>query len=70
MKELTEREEEVLQLLAEGYSQKEVAYKLYISYHTMVTHKNNIQRKLNAKSCFQLGVLAERYKLIKQKSYI
>lgn len=43
---LTRREAEVLPLIALGYSNKEIAAKLYISTKTVETHKSNINRKL------------------------
>jgi two-component system response regulator NreC len=44
---LTEREREILQLIAEGSSNKEVAGRLYLSVHTVETHRKNILEKLN-----------------------
>jgi len=44
---LSDREKEVLQLVVEGYSNKEVAGKLYISPKTVENHKANIMKKLN-----------------------
>ena len=46
---LTQRETELIPLLAEGLSDKEIAAKLYISPETVKTHLQNIYRKLNAK---------------------
>ena len=43
---LTQREEEVLELLTEGISYKEVATRLFISDTTVKTHVNNIFQKL------------------------
>ena len=43
---LTEREREVLQLIAEGYTNKEVAINLSISLKTALAHRNNIMQKL------------------------
>jgi len=48
--ELTPREQEIFNLLLEGISPKEIAYKLNISYHTVDFHRNNIYRKLDVKS--------------------
>jgi DNA-binding NarL/FixJ family response regulator len=45
---LTEREREVLQLLAEGNSTKDAADKLYLSVPTIHTHRQHIMQKLNA----------------------
>ena len=47
---LTPREREVLQLLAEGYSAREIASKLYLSVKTVETHRRNIMEKLGVHS--------------------
>ena len=47
---LTERESQVLQLLAEGNSYKMVADKLFVSFHTVNTHTKNIYEKLHVSS--------------------
>ncbi len=44
---LTAREREVLQLLAEGRSTKEVASHIHVSVKTVETHRQNIMKKLN-----------------------
>jgi DNA-binding NarL/FixJ family response regulator len=44
---LSEREREVLQLVAEGHSTKEIAVKLSISVKTAETHRSNLMTKLN-----------------------
>ena len=44
---LTEREREILKLLAEGYLNREIAESLYISVKTVETHKAHIMEKLN-----------------------
>jgi DNA-binding NarL/FixJ family response regulator len=45
--ELTEREREILQLIAEGFSNKEMAMRLGLSLNTVHVHRNNIIRKLD-----------------------
>ncbi|HLA98058.1 MAG TPA: response regulator transcription factor [Anaerolineales bacterium] len=47
IQELTPREIEVLELLADGLNNEEVAARLYISPHTVARHRENIMRKLN-----------------------
>ncbi|MCG6186680.1 LuxR C-terminal-related transcriptional regulator [Maribellus maritimus] len=47
---LTRRENEVLQLLKAGFTKKEMAAKLNISYNTVDTHVKNIYKKLNVNS--------------------
>jgi len=44
---LTEREREILKLVAEGYTCREIAKPLFISVKTVETHKANIMEKLN-----------------------
>ena len=51
---LSAREREVIQLLAEGKSNKEVATLLNLSVKTVQTHRANIMRKLNLHSLGQL----------------
>jgi DNA-binding NarL/FixJ family response regulator len=62
---LTERELEVVKLVAEGYLNKEIADKLNISIRTVDTHKNNILQKLKLKSTVELVKYAIRHDLIK-----
>lgn len=45
--ELTAREKEVLELLADGLTNEEAATRLYISPHTVARHRENIMRKLH-----------------------
>ena len=62
---LSERELEVLQLIAEGLTNQEVATRLYLSLHTVKVHARNIYGKLGARSRTQavakgkaLGILS------------
>jgi DNA-binding NarL/FixJ family response regulator len=57
---LTTREREVLQLLAEGKSNKEVAAILNLSLYTVETHRGNILQKLNLHSVAELILYAVR----------
>jgi DNA-binding NarL/FixJ family response regulator len=61
---LTPREREVLQLLAEGKSSKEVAVSLDISVKTAETHRSNIMQKLDCHSAAQLVRYAIRNRII------
>ena len=45
--DLTTKEREVLQLIAEGFSSKEIAVQLKISFNTVHVHRNNIMQKLD-----------------------
>lgn len=51
---VTKRELEVLQLIAEGLSAKEIAHKLYISETTVITHKKNLKEKFGVKNTPEL----------------
>ncbi len=64
---LSEREIEVITLVASGYSNKEIADKLFISIHTLYTHRKNIMKKLNFKSPVELVLFALDLGLIDTK---
>lgn len=61
---LTAREQEVLKLLAEGASNKDVARQLEISVRTAETHRQNIKNKLNIQTSAGLVRYAIEHKLI------
>ena len=61
---LTSREQEVLRLLAEGLSTKEISDKLFISPKTVENHRANIMKKLDLHSIFGLVRFAARIGLI------
>ncbi len=61
---LTQREKEVLQLLAEGKSNKEVASVLGLSPLTVDTHRSNLMQKLSLHSTADIVLYAVRKKLI------
>jgi DNA-binding NarL/FixJ family response regulator len=61
---LTERQREVLQLLAEGKSMKQVGYALNITANTVAFHKYQIMEVLNAKSDAELVQYAIRNHII------
>ena len=62
---LSERETDVLKLLAIGRSNKEIAESLFISVHTVVSHRKNISSKLGVKSTAALVIYAVANNLIK-----
>ena len=61
---LTSREREVVQLLAEGKSTKEVACHLNLSVKTAETHRSNIMRKLGLHSVSELVLYAVRNSIV------
>ncbi len=61
---LTEREREILQLVAEGMTNQEIAAKLCISASTVDTHRKNIMSKLDIHSVAGLVKYAIRHKIV------
>jgi len=61
---LTDREKEVLQLLAEGKSNKEVASLLDLSLYTVETHRANLMQKLGLHDTAEIVLYAVRKKII------
>jgi DNA-binding NarL/FixJ family response regulator len=61
---LTPREREIVQLLAEGKSSKEVAVALGLSVKTAETHRSNIMRKLDLHSVSDLVLYAVRNNIV------
>ena len=61
---LTDREKEVLQLLAEGRSNKEVAALLEVGVSTVETHRGNLMQKLALHSTAEIVLYAVRKRLI------
>ncbi len=62
--QLTTREQEVLRLLARGYTYKEIARRLEISVKTVETHAGNILRKLQLSSRHELTRWATSRKIV------
>lgn len=61
---LTEREKEILKLLAKGLSIKEIAQKVFLSPHTVLSHRKNISAKTGIKTIAGLTVYAVSMNLI------
>jgi DNA-binding NarL/FixJ family response regulator len=57
---LTPREREVLQLISEGHSSKEIAFRLHVSLKTVETHRHQIMNKLGLRSVAELTKYALR----------
>ncbi len=62
--QLTNREREVLRLLARGYAYKEIAKELFISIKTVETHASNVLRKLQMSSRHELSRWAADRRLV------
>ena len=68
---ITRRETEVLSLIVDEYTTKEIASQLYISYQTASTHRKNLLAKLDVKNsaglvrkAFELGIVKLPFTLI------
>ena len=59
---LTSREKEVLQLIARGYNNREIAAELYITERTVKNHVNSILRRLNLRDRTQAAIFANKYR--------
>lgn len=60
---LSKREIEILKMFAEGYINKEIADRLFISIRTVESHKNHIMQKLNLKTQVELVKFAIKHNL-------
>jgi DNA-binding NarL/FixJ family response regulator len=63
-KELTERENEILELVAQGIGNKEISDRLFISVRTVETHKTHILDKLGLKNAAELVRYAIKHNII------
>jgi len=64
LQELSKRETEILKYFAEGYSNHEIAEKLFISIRTVESHKNHIMQKLMLKTQVDMVKIAIKYNLV------
>ncbi len=58
---LSKREKEVLKMVCNGLSTKEISDKLFISTHTFITHRKIIKNKLHTKSHIEMVKLGELF---------
>ncbi|KAA5536111.1 response regulator transcription factor [Taibaiella lutea] len=65
---LSEREIEIIQLIADGFTTKDIAQQLYLSFHTVGTHRRNIFRKLNVRNSSELIIHSLRKGIITAKA--
>lgn len=61
---LTRREEEVLRSIAKGKTTNKMAEELFVSTHTIETHRRNLMQKFNVSNSASLIKMASEYKLI------
>ena len=66
---LTKREKEVLSLISEGKNTKDISEDLFISLHTVETHRRNLLEKLNVKNTAEMVKVAMMHNLIMVEAY-
>lgn len=64
---LTKREVEIVELIGEGMSTREIADRLFLSHHTINTHRKNIMKKLQLRSPLELVLYGINTGIIKPK---
>lgn len=67
---ISSREIEIITLVAEGLSNKEVADKLFLSTHTVITHRKNIMNKLGVNNTAGLVLFAVRENLVSPNHFL
>lgn len=67
---ISDREMEIIKLIAEGCSNKEVADKLFLSTHTITTHRKNIMNKLGVNNTAGLVLFAVRENLVSPNHFL
>jgi DNA-binding NarL/FixJ family response regulator len=67
---LTEREREIIAMIAEGFSNKEIADKLFLSTHTVNTHRKNIMNKLEVNNTAGLVMYAVREQILSPNHFL
>jgi DNA-binding CsgD family transcriptional regulator len=61
---LSNREKEVLKMMALGHSASEIAWELDIAENTVTTHRRNIKSKLNARTNYDVTFFAQAFSLV------
>ncbi len=69
MERLTEREYEVLKLVAQGFSNVEISQKIFVSTHTVKAHLESVYRKFKVDNRIRAIILAIQEDLIKPKDF-
>lgn len=64
---LSDREKEIIRLVAQGLSNKEIADHLFLSFHTITTYRKNLSTKLNLHSTAALIIYAILHNIVNPK---
>ncbi|GAB4201372.1 MAG: response regulator [Bacteroidia bacterium] len=66
---ITQREREIVQMIAEGMSNKQIADALNLSVHTVLTHRKNIMKKTNVNNTAGLVLFALKNNIIQHSNH-
>ena len=67
---ISERESEIIQLIAKGHTNKQIADQLFLSSHTITTHRKNIMAKLGVNNTAGIVMFAVKEKLVHPNKYL
>lgn len=67
---ISQRELEIIKLIAEGYTNTEIAEKLFLSTHTINTHRKNIMQKLGINNTAALVMFAVKMELVHPNKFL
>jgi len=67
---ISEREMEIIGLIAEGFTNQQIAEKLFLSSHTINTHRKNIMAKLGVKNTAGIVMYAIKAQLVSPNKYL
>jgi len=67
---ISQREVEIIKLISEGFINKEIADQLFLSTHTVNTHRKNIMNKLGVNNASGIVLFAAKEKLISPKEFL
>ena len=67
---ISERELEIITLIAEGYTNNEIAEKLFLSPHTVNTHRKNILQKLGVNNTAAIVMYAVKTQLVSPNKFL
>lgn len=67
---LSEREQEIITLIAEGYTNAKIADKLFLSQHTVNTHRKNIMQKLGVNNTAAIVMFCVKNELVSTNKFL
>ncbi len=67
---LSKREIEIIALISEGLTNKQIAHQLHVSSHTIMTHRKNIMQKLGISNTANLVMFAVKQKIVQPNKFL